>query len=52
VNRALARLSGEFDELHAPGERDSITPENLLRALLLRAFYSVRSERRVMEQVT
>lgn len=52
VKRALERLSGEFDKLYAAGGRDSIAPEKLLRALLLRAFYSVRSERRLMEQVT
>ena len=40
---ALERLSGEFDKLYAPGGRDSIAPEKLLRALLLQAFYSVRS---------
>jgi len=52
VNRALERLSGEFDELYAAGGRDSIAPEKLLRALLLQALYSVRSERRLMEQIT
>jgi transposase len=52
VNAALERLSGDFDALYAPGGRDSIAPEKLLRALLLQAFYSVRSERRLMEQVT
>ena len=52
VNRALERLSGEFDKLYAAGGRDSIAPEKLLRALLLQAFFSVRSERRLMEQVT
>lgn len=52
VNRALERLSGEFDKLYAAGGRDSIAPEKLLRALLLQAFYSVRSERRLMEQVS
>jgi transposase len=52
VNRALERLSGEFDKLYAAGGGDSIAPEKLLRALLVQAFYSVRSERRLMEQVT
>ena len=51
VNRALERLSGEFDALYAAGGRDSIAPEKLLRALLLQAFYSVRSERLLMEQL-
>jgi transposase len=52
VNAALERLSGDFDQLYAARGRDSIAPEKLLRALLLQAFYSVRSERRLMEQVT
>ena len=38
--------------LYAPGGRGSIAPEELLRALLLEAFYGVRSERQSMEQVT
>ena len=52
VNAALERLSGDFDALYAAGGRDSIAPEKLLRALLLQAFYTVRSERRLIEQVT
>jgi transposase len=52
VNAALTRLSPEFDRLYAPLGRESIAPEKLLRALLLQAFYSVRSERQLMEQIT
>ncbi len=52
VNAALARLSSEFERLYAPTGRTSIAPEKLLRALLLQAFYSVRSERQLMEQIT
>jgi len=52
VNAALDRLSAEFDTLYASGGRGSIAPEKLLRALLLQAFYSVRSERHLMEQIT
>ena len=52
VNAALARLSAEFERLYAPTGRTSIAPEKLLRALLLQAFYSVRSERQLMEQIT
>jgi transposase len=48
---ALAALSGEFERLYAPIGRPSIAPEKLLRALLLQAFYSVRSERQLMEQL-
>ena len=52
VNAALARLSPDFELLYAPTGRASIAPEKLLRALLLQAFYSVRSERQLMEQLT
>src|SRR3954454_10887998 len=52
VNAALARLSPDFAQLYAPTGRASIAPEKLLRALLLQAFYSVRSERQLMEQLT
>ena len=52
VNAALERLSGDFDALYATSGRDSIAPEKLLRALMLQAFYTVRSERRLIEQVT
>src|ERR671929_524864 len=51
VNAALARLSAEFERLYAPTGRTSIAPEKLLRALLLQAFYSVRSECQLMEQL-
>ena len=51
VDAALADLSGEFAKLYAPIGRPSIPPEKLLRALLLQAFYSVRSERQLMEQL-
>jgi transposase len=52
VNAALERLSGEFSTLYSRYGRASIAPEKLLRALLLQAFYGVRSERQLMEQVT
>jgi transposase len=51
VDAALADLSSEFAKLYAPIGRPSIPPEKLLRALLLQAFYSVRSERQLMEQL-
>ena len=44
-------LSPAFDQLYADIGRPSIPPEKLLRALLLQAFYSVRSERQLMEQL-
>ena len=49
VNAALERLSAEFDAIYAEAGRPSIPPERLLRALLLQAFFSVRSERQLME---
>jgi transposase len=51
VDGALAGLSDEFRKLYAVNGRPSIPPERLLRALLLQAFYSVRSERQLMEQL-
>src|SRR6266849_3236896 len=51
VDEALGALTGEFEKLYATFGRPSIPPEKLLRALLLQAFYSVRSERQLMEQL-
>jgi transposase len=51
ADAALAALNGEFQQLYALNGRPSIAPEKLLRALLLQAFYSVRSERQLMEQL-
>src|SRR5712692_9433560 len=48
---ALRRMSPEFDALYACIGRPSIPPERLLRALLVQALYSVRSERLLMEQL-
>ena len=45
---ANAALSGEFAALYSGMGRPSIAPEKLLRAMLLQAFYSVRSERQLM----
>ena len=45
VDVALAALSPEFEGLYAKFGWSPIPPERLLRALLLQAFYSVRSER-------
>src|SRR3954449_5481254 len=52
ANAALERLSSDFAKLYAATGRPSIPPEHLLRALLLQAFFSVRSERQLMEQLT
>jgi transposase len=51
VDLALLKLSPTFDRLYAREGRPSIPPERLLRALLLQAFYTVRSERQLMEQL-
>jgi transposase len=51
VEAALKELSPAFDRLYAREGRPSIAPERLLRALLLQAFYTVRSERQLMEQL-
>jgi transposase len=48
---ALRKLSGRFSELYSPLGRRSIAPEKLLRALLLQVFFTVRSERLLMEQL-
>ena len=50
-DQVLDGLSGEFDRLYADSGRPSIPPEKLLRALLLQALYTVRSERLLMEQL-
>jgi transposase len=51
VDAALAELSRAFAKLYARDGRPSIPPERLLRALLLQAFYTVRSELQLMEQL-
>src|SRR6201996_5149435 len=51
VDAALKELSRDFNKLYARDGRPSIPPERLLRALLLQAFYTVRSERQLMEQL-
>jgi transposase len=51
VNEVLASLDGEFAKLYEDTGRESIPPEWLLRASLLQAFYSIRSERQLMEQL-
>lgn len=51
TDEALAALSGDFAALYARTGRPSIPPEKLLRALLLQAFYTVRSERQLMQQL-
>jgi transposase len=51
VNATLAAMSAEFDALYSPFGRESIPPERLLRALLLQAFHTIRSERQLVERL-
>jgi transposase len=51
VDEALEVLSPEFERLYSKIGRPSIPPEKLMRALLLQAFYTIRSERQLMEQL-
>lgn len=51
VNDVLDGLSTDFSSIYSALGRPSIAPEKLLRALLLQAFYSIRSERQLMEQL-
>src|SRR5581483_5976386 len=51
VDEILKGMSWRFARLYADVGRPSIAPERLLRALLLQIFYSVRSERLLVEQL-
>jgi transposase len=51
VNEALAAMAGDLSALYSGLGRPSIAPEKLLRAMLLQAFYSIRSERQLMERL-
>ena len=51
TDTVLRSLSPQFDALYADSGRPSIAPEYILRALLLQVFYSVRSERLLVEQI-
>jgi transposase len=51
VDGILRAMVKEFDGLYAKTGRPSVPPERLLRAVLLQIFYSVRSERLLMEQL-
>jgi hypothetical protein len=51
VNKTLSGLNRRFEALYAREERPSIPPERLLRASLLQMFYSIRSERQLMERL-
>lgn len=51
ANGALNDLSRDFTALYTDFGRPSIAPERLLRAMLLQAFYGIRSERQLMERL-
>ena len=51
VDEALRKLDSHLNTLYAPTGRESIPPERLLRALVLQALYTIRSERQLMEQL-
>jgi transposase len=51
ANAALKDLTRDFSRLYTNFGRPSIPPERLLRAMLLQAFYGIRSERQLMERM-
>ena len=51
ADAVLAGLDGRFADLYSGMGRPSIAPEMLLRATMLQAFFSVRSERQLLEQI-
>ena len=51
VDEILRAMAKDFDGMYAKTGRPSVPPERLLRAVLLQIFYTVRSERMLMEQM-
>jgi len=51
TDEALRQLSPQFEAIYAATGRPSVPPEQLLRALLLQALYTIRSERLLVEQL-
>ena len=51
TDASLGSLSRDFSALYSGMGRPSIAPERLLRAMLLQAFYGIRSERQLMERI-
>ena len=51
VDAELARLRPRFNQAYAKGGRPSIPPEQLIKATLLQALYTIRSERRLVEEI-
>jgi len=51
VDRALNEMAAEFEGMYAAVGRPSIPPEQLIRALLLQVFFTIRSERQLVERL-
>src|SRR5258705_10690176 len=51
VNEVLAALDADFTAMYSAIGRPSIPPEKLLRGSLIQAFFTIRSERQLMEQL-
>lgn len=51
VDEVLASMDGEFDAMYASSGRRSVPPETLLKATVLMAMYSIRSERAFCERL-
>jgi transposase len=51
VDAVLAELDDEFSAMYAMGGRPSVPPEQLLKATILMAMYSIRSERAFCERL-
>jgi transposase len=51
TDAVLGSLNAELDALYADSGRPSIAPEYIFRALLLQVFFSIRSERLLVEQI-
>jgi len=49
ADAALKQISVQFDAIYSHTGRPSIPPEKLLKASLLQAFYTIRSERQLVE---
>lgn len=51
IEAVLKSMDEVFEKLHAAGGRSSVPPERLLKARVLMALYSVRSERQFCERL-
>src|SRR5476649_667088 len=51
ADRILLKLNPQFEAAYSHTGRPSVPPERLLKAILLMALYSIRSERQLCEQI-